>query len=376
MAHPAIAVLPEPRPRLRLLPRDAYQEFHQRKVFGSLDGLRALSILGVIWHHASRGRGFFSTEGALGVPLFFAISGFLITTLLLRERDRHGRISLSAFYARRSLRIFPLYYAVVALYTVLVLVTERGTAEGQAFLGHLPAFLTYTSNWFVPLPQHGERVIFYFAWSLATEEQFYLVWPSVERFLGRRPWVPVALAGAMVAAWSAVALGLVTLALPPLARTILLSVAPAICMGVILAHALHAPAVFERLGRTLGHAWVSSLLLVAVVGALLAGHSPLGHLASYALMTLLVGACCVREDHLLARVLKSPVLVSLGKVSYGLYLFHVLCLNVVERAFAAAGLGSRGAIFLATVLISWGVASLSFRHFEQRWLALKTRFAR
>src|SRR5882672_6045500 len=92
--------------------------FQKAKYFPLLDGLRAVSIVGVVWHHAGGALHFSGplSRGYHGVSLFFVISGFLITTLLLRERSRTGAISLRKFYLRRALRIFPLYYAVLALY--------------------------------------------------------------------------------------------------------------------------------------------------------------------------------------------------------------------------------------------------------------------
>src|SRR6185503_13092808 len=162
-----------------------YQAYRSTKFFGSLDGLRALSILAVIWHHCGwqkvPGEWALAGTGYLGVHLFFVISGFLITTLLLREKEDTGRISLRDFYIRRTLRIFPLYYTVIGLYVVTVFLFEKNPADAREFFGNLPFFLTYTSNWFVQLEG---RVIFYFAWSLAAEEQFYLVWPTVEKLLG------------------------------------------------------------------------------------------------------------------------------------------------------------------------------------------------
>ncbi|MBI5547376.1 MAG: acyltransferase [Deltaproteobacteria bacterium] len=176
--------------------------FREAKFFPALDGLRAISILVVIWHHAGgEGASGILARGFHGVSLFFAISGFLITTLLLREQDTKGQISLSRFYLRRTLRIFPLYYLVLGVYTVLVLVVERGSVAGQGFMANLPSFLTYTSNWLVSRDA-GARVIFYFAWSLATEEQFYLLWPSVVRF-ARRWWTPVLVRSGLVLATSA-----------------------------------------------------------------------------------------------------------------------------------------------------------------------------
>lgn len=121
--------------------------FHNH--FGSLDGLRALSVAAVIWQHS--GGGMVAAEwaqlGHHGVMLFFAISGFLITTLLRRERDRHGVINLRAFYARRALRIFPLYFAVLSIYVVLVFVLERRSKVGQDFFSNLVYFATYTTLW-------------------------------------------------------------------------------------------------------------------------------------------------------------------------------------------------------------------------------------
>jgi peptidoglycan/LPS O-acetylase OafA/YrhL len=151
------------------IPR-AHQEFQRTRFFPGLDGLRCLSIVLVLAYHVSGMHSWFLGRGYLGVSLFFAISGFLITTLL-REQDTHGQISLGRFYARRSLRIFPLYYAVLGIYVLLVVFAEKGVEERAEFFANLPSFLTYTSNWFVTL-EPDKRIIFYFAWSLATEEQF------------------------------------------------------------------------------------------------------------------------------------------------------------------------------------------------------------
>ena len=139
------------------------------KRFGALDGLRALSIVPVVWHHATPhpldgvlGR------GPLGVDLFFATSGFLITTLLLREREGGG-IDLRAFYTRRTLRIFPLYYFVLGGFVLHAIFVRAPGPVRDHFLASVPSYATYTSNWFVDnaVPH---AVVFSFAWSLATEE--------------------------------------------------------------------------------------------------------------------------------------------------------------------------------------------------------------
>jgi peptidoglycan/LPS O-acetylase OafA/YrhL len=99
---------------------DAQRQFRAQKFFGSLDGLRAASILAVIWHHCGAGDGLGGLwmQGNKGVTLFFVISGFLIVTLLLRMKERNGAFSVARFWGRRMCRIFPVYYAVLLAYTV------------------------------------------------------------------------------------------------------------------------------------------------------------------------------------------------------------------------------------------------------------------
>ncbi len=151
-----------------------------------LDGIRAMAVIGVVWHHAHPGFGALpmSRNGFLGVDAFFVLSGFLITVLLLREQAAHGSISLRQFYVRRALRIFPLYYAVLALLALYFLTVKHST-QGQAFLQALPYHLTFLSNW-VPVDS-----LMAITWSLSSEEQFYLLWPPLLVWLGVRRALPL-----------------------------------------------------------------------------------------------------------------------------------------------------------------------------------------
>ena len=352
--------------------------FRANNRFGSLDGLRALSVAAVIWHHS--GGGMVASEwaqhGHHGVTLFFAISGFLITTLLLREKDRHGVIDLRAFYVRRSLRIFPLYYAVLLIYVVLVFALERQTKVGQDFFSNLAYFVSYTSNWFVAL---DGRVIFYFSWSLAAEEQFYLVWPPMMKRLGTRAR---ALAVVLTVV---VVISLLDVLLPrwlpasSAAQTVLRvvhNIPLAIIVGVAAALLMHDPKGFARCWPWLAASrWHCVLwLALAAVAALMPG-AP--WFTIHVALAMLVVACCMREDHALAPLLRLPVLAYLGTISYGLYLLHMLCKNFVGKAFALAGV-ELGAFsyFFATLLLSIVVAGLSYRFFESRFLRMKGRFER
>ena len=148
----------------------------------SLDGLRAVSILLVVVCHLAAtvdsplpGRPSWYFNGAVGVDVFFAISGFLITTLLLRESERSGTISISRFYLRRALRILPAFWFYL---TVLALLNRFGWVHlvGRDWI----AALTYTVNFFLPTAYAVRHI-----WSLSVEEHFYIVWPLLFAFLGR-----------------------------------------------------------------------------------------------------------------------------------------------------------------------------------------------
>src|SRR5438477_150946 len=114
-----------------------FQEFKARSYFDSLDGLRAISILMVLFHHVPRvaeWNWFYTLQenGRYGVSFFFVISGFLICTLFLREEEKTGRIDLPKFHARRALRLLPVYYVALFVQALLIFGLHQHTAEHQA----------------------------------------------------------------------------------------------------------------------------------------------------------------------------------------------------------------------------------------------------
>lgn len=355
-------------------PFDTYRATQR---FGSLDGLRALSIGAVLWHHSGGPQVIdLLKRGQLGVHLFFAISGFLITTLLIREKDRHGRISIRHFFIRRSLRIFPLYYAILAVYVVAVLATERATPAGQAFFAHLPYFLTYTSNWFVDY-QEGARTIFYFAWSLATEEQFYIVFPWLIAFASRRT-AATALASVLVIVYLTHAGRLFGL-LPEKSflQTMLWNIAPCITLGALAAIVVHTRTGFDAVWSILGHRASFPLVLAAlawVVGS--AGASVFQEYLVFCLLVALVLSAVLREDHMLAGFLRAPWLARIGAISYGMYLMHMLCFNTSDRLWQFTGWPQWAGRLTLGVVLTILVAETSFRTFEAWFLRRKARFSR
>jgi peptidoglycan/LPS O-acetylase OafA/YrhL len=345
------------------LKSDYHRGFLQQRRFGALDGLRALSILAVIWSH---GPGQVTSwplarHGRRGVDLFFAISGFLITSLLLRERQASGGISLRHFYARRVLRIFPLYYAVLLLY-ILLLGTAGGFAARLEFFPNVKYFLSYTANWFVPV-----AATFGFAWSLSTEEQFYCVWPWVEKYCQR------AAPGFMTVLLS-LTLGVSSGWIPTsgLPGAVMLSVAPAICFGALLTHALHHPRTYAIVRSGIG--FPGAPLVAFAIGAGALYFHANRFLVALALC-LIVAASVVREDHCMRRFLGGRALSRIGEVSYGMYLLHGLVYSLSEAAGARVGLARHGLpVFGLTVALTFALATLSFRHFESFFLKMKPAF--
>jgi peptidoglycan/LPS O-acetylase OafA/YrhL len=343
-----------------------YLRYLNRKHFGSLDGLRAISILGVIWSHGP-GHGAASVllrSGSRGVDLFFAISGFLITTLLLRELRSQGSISLKRFYIRRALRIFPLYYVVLAFYVVLALARQTSQPGSRQFLFNLPYFLTYTANWFVP-----PTATFGFAWSLAIEEQFYCVWPWVEKYAAQ--WAAAAMLGGVVVVY---AVQQSWVAAPGLLKLLTSQVAPSICLGVLAAHLLSTRRGYKLAFHCIGYRAAPLVLLASTAWLITMRVDLFVPGLPYA---LIVAACVIREDHWMSPVLANRFFAWIGSVSYGMYLIHGTVYRALEVFRAHSGVDRYGLpLFMSAVLLTVLAATISHRYYESRFLNLKKRFAK
>lgn len=348
-----------------------YDAFRNVRRFGSLDGWRAVAILAVIWHHtcASRFSWEMLHEGRQGVNLFFVISGFLIVTLILRERDATGRFSLPAFWHRRILRIFPVYFLVLDIYILLVVGVMHNPA-GERFLHNLPYFATFTSNWAVA--PTGET-IFFFAWSVAQEEQFYLVWPVLELVVKVAAWR----VGLLLAATCAVfACGYLTDAhIGGKTVEIIGRIPPCILLGTLLAYLLHHRRSYDLAARVLGRRGSALACLLLTVASLLS--VPLLDRVGETFIALafaaLIGACVIREDNDLAPVLHWRPLVWIGTVSYGMYMMHMLAANVVVRLCDRLHLDQPLALFAGTAALACLFASVSLVVYERPFLKLKNR---
>jgi peptidoglycan/LPS O-acetylase OafA/YrhL len=355
--------------RLRDLEGDGrYQAFMNVRFFHNLDWLRGIAILMVLFHHVPQVGGVlrvFQANGRYGVSLFFALSGFLICSLLLREERKNGHIDLKNFYIRRALRIFPLYYAVLAFYAVLVFALDQFSPSNQAlFREKLAGYLFYFSN--VVAAVHVGP--FFFAWSLAAEEQFYLAFGLLMRKLRRG-----ALAGLLLGLLSVKVLffrvGWADDHL--LAWRIIFSYEEPILLGVLLAFALHTRRGF-RIGWFLSRPavlWTLGAVLAVLLGGVqFHDQRRLETQLLYLVMTLVIGGCCLRPA---VPILGNPLLDHIGKISYGIYLLHLLVIIAVGRFIST----DPWAVFLFSTAGTVILESLVYRYFEHPILRYKEKFS-
>lgn len=337
-----------------------------------LNGLRAVAVFLVIFYHI----GWEYVRGSYGVTMFFVISGFLITWLLLKEYDRTGRVCLRDFYRRRALRIFPAFYVYCFGLVAVLLMFDRPVPWAYA----TSAFF-YVSNYYNAIlgdPNNG----FSHTWSLAIEEQFYLLWPTLFLVLRRRPdrlpWVLVAI---IVAVW--------------IYRFVLCfgfhvdqaylyasfdTRFDSLMVGCLLAVILWQRRLDELVNRLTLNPWLPLLTLVLLILAIyfpqISGipvpryRDVFEFLLTPLLTAVLMAQLIANHGHWLWSWLESRPIRYLGMISYSLYLYQQIILGPVSNVLHAwpRPVAVAGAIG-ATVL----VASGSYFFVERPFLLWKNR---
>jgi len=347
----------------------------------TLDGWRAVAIGAVLFSHGflladastRRARAISYTAGylgGLGVAIFFAISGYLITTLLLREHTESGRICLRGFYLRRAFRILPPAYVYLGFLFLLGRPLAKGEFASAAF---------FYSNYWADRTWWTQHF-----WSLSMEEHFYLLWPAALVLLG----ISGALRAAGVAIcaillWRPWSLTHLELPFPALQRTDMRL--DAFLFAGVLAIALHsggrqggARRVTRALTTVLTSGWfrlTGWMALAAVSAWSLAGSAPaIGTLLQSALLPPLLVSAVLWPGSVIYRFLEWAPLRWIGRISYGLYLWQQLFLvGHSEPTLAAAAVA-----FLPRLAAIFAAATVSYYLMERRLLhygrSLSTRF--
>jgi len=369
----------------------------------ALDGLRGLAILAVMCHHFLfiRGEGLETTLvlrlahcGLFGVDLFFVLSGFLITGILLDTR--HTRHALRNFYMRRTLRIFPLYYCVLLVFILVAFVyplsqfQRDGVPRFQSVLRDWPWYVTFTSNVLIGLRNGYVHGFLDVTWSLSIEEQYYLVWALVVLTFPRK---------------AVMRLSLVLLVVSAVTRCLFIyhGASPvqiyvsSVCHadGLALGSYYAAVARDDRFSLAKATQWAKRVLAVALpllVSLAAAGWLDLESIfcrtIGYPLIAVVFSqmlVLAIDEQNGVARILRSRFLMRLGVYSYGLYLLHLPVRAALAkiwpsgdrwRTASISGLASQ-ALFVAVGIAGAMVLALVARRIiEEPALRLKRYFPR
>jgi peptidoglycan/LPS O-acetylase OafA/YrhL len=349
-----------------------------RPYMPQLDGVRACAVMMVFvshWIPWSYQGGF--PWNNFGVDLFFVLSGFLITDILLRGRryieggEQGLFLTLRQFYIRRALRIFPLYFAFLLCYAL----------TAPSFVDELTPWLwTYTLNLFRVLIDNNWEGPISHLWSLSIEEQFYLVWPWVILLTPRRFLLPVLLLSVAIGPTAKVILGLNEVSERAI-RFFTLSRMDTLALGGLLAYVVHQHGLLSVAKSRISDwlIWAGLPLFCVVVGLRAIGIGSTNWLIlEMSAETLLCGWVVLRAAQgfqgLIGRFLGSAPLVYLGQISYGLYLLHkpipsILRAYGIDTDEIPAGIG-----FLMYTVLAILAASLSWFLFERPINRLKRNF--
>lgn len=335
----------------------------------ALDGLRAIAVFLVIFYHF----GFVWVPGGLGVLIFFVISGFLITWLLLKEHEKRGTVSLRRFYVRRALRIFPAFYGYAILLLSVLLIFGKAVDWPQAI-----AALLYVSNYYQAFrgdPGTG----FSHTWSLAIEEQFYLIWPPLFVFMVRKGKLLVVFPAALIVIawiyravlqfWLHVWQGYFYEAFDARFDHLLVGC----LLGIVLFKTRNNPA-WSVLTR---FKWLPFLTVALIFGSVALEarfgtdyRDSLGFLFNPLLTALLIPQLIAfRKEWFVAWLQWRPVRY-LGGISYSLYLYQQLVLSPTRHVLSRLPLAVQLTCSLAVLIVA---ASASYIFIEKPFLRWKDR---
>lgn len=330
------------------------------------DGLRGFAILAVMGYHFPFN---LLAHGHVGVDLFFVLSGFLITSLLLEEIQTGGRVSFGKFYARRALRLFPALWLMLIASVVLMYFAD-GVEVNYRSVWYA---LLYATNWVVALGLDHVPSPVMLTWSLAIEEQFYILWPVALALLVRfkvRKNAMLTIIGLAIAFVCINRSHLVTTAasidrIAHASDTRVDGLLFGCFVAIWLAAGLPVPrAVLKAVTALLG---IIFLLYMSGTIAPYGIGLTLANLFFGASITLMVSSA---GSNWAMRIIEHRSIVWIGKLSYSLYLWHIFAYYLVARLAMPALVA-----FTASIVLSFTFASISYYLIERPFLRIKRRFS-
>jgi len=341
-----------------------------------LDALRALAVLAVMAHHFLPVDHYIPTDyvtlGFLAVRLFFVLSGFLITGILLNDRSDERGHALRRFYLRRVLRIFPIYY--LTLFIALAL-QVRPIQQGAFW------HLTYLSNYVAPFHPEWMGPASHF-WTLAIEEQFYVVWPLIVLFVPR-PYLAMTFIGTIVSAvlFRAVALVVFSVSID-VAGIFTPSALDSLGAGALLALFHYEQPLRTRLPVLMKWFLIAGLGILTLTTVLYRYNR--GYRVLYSFLSLGISFVFVVLIEKTARgfqgqaktVLENPAVVYVGKISYGLYVYHNFMLAMVlDYLLAQTAMPDYRLVAVLSTVFTFAAAIVSWHLIERPLAQLKNRFS-
>jgi peptidoglycan/LPS O-acetylase OafA/YrhL len=334
------------------------------KYHASLDGIRALAVGFVLAYHAHTA---FAKGGYIGVDIFFVLSGFLITTLLNEQITHKGRIEFAQFYLRRSLRLFPALLLMIVTYLCLA----HFFWPTYPYIQHVKdalASLFYVSNYSKAIANFPFMLAH--TWSLACEEQYYLFWPLfyrlLTRFFSKSDQIKLLLFLFILATLWRIAS--VINGVPPRVTYFQLDTHISGLLLGSLSAVFFSQSLADKIPKAL--IWLAAILLITAVITY-----RWGHFASFTLGLTLVEACSLliifdalsNQPSALTRFLAAPPCVYIGKLSYGLYLWHFPIMYYLRVRYSwpiTLGLGTALSLFCAA-LSYYTIENFAYRLFHQ-----------
>lgn len=351
-------------------PTDALQAALSQARIPGLDALRALAVFLVLADHSGwvGPFGLPLFDGGFGVMLFFVLSGFLITRGLLAELDRHHTIDLGRFYLRRAARLLPVFYVYVVVGLILLTLAHRPVPWGAIWSSS-----AYVVNYYQAFTGAASHYLSH-CWSLAVEEQFYMLWPLALLFIHRHLKVTWQGVLAMTLALIACRIGWVFAgATDEYLYRALETRGDQLALGGLLACAVASARVREAISRVPARGWLllAGLVLVILSFNVFRGSNVLKYAIGFSiestLVTLglpLVILTASQTTGFAPGLLNARWVAWIGRISYGIYLFHPMVLHPVRNILTRLGIPADLAIALSMVAVAI-VAHLSFRWFEE-----------